>query len=65
MCAEPYKIKLCKYLKSDFIEVEAVAHVVVGADRFRVIVHHDCFATHLHMYKENNAEKISPRFKQF
>jgi len=29
------------YLKRKFIKIESVTHVIVGADCFRVAVHHD------------------------
>lgn len=40
-------LKATLYLKRDLIEVEPIAHVVICADCFRVIVHHNCFVSHL------------------
>lgn len=35
------------HLKGDLVEVESVTHVIVGADRLWVVVHHDGLIPHL------------------
>jgi len=40
------------HLESNLLKVESIAHVVISADRFRVVVDHDCLAAELAQFPQ-------------
>ena len=40
------------HLERDFLKVESIAHVVISADRFRIVVDHDSLAAELAQFPQ-------------